>query len=116
LRSPTARLARRIVAAARVRVFVTGKWRYHLGIVATARMARSGQLEKILAIRTVHLGWNHNRRDVDAIWILMPHDLAIASASPSDLRGGPAPRSSAAEGLPIVERIAALCALAGLRD
>jgi hypothetical protein len=71
---------------------------------------------KILAIRTVHLGWSHNHRDVDAIWILMPHDLAIASASLSDLRGGLAPRSSAAEELPIVERGAALRAFAGVRD
>src|SRR5262249_16237364 len=54
-----------------------------------------------------------------------PHELTIATEMPllrelraflDYLRGGPAPRSSAAEGLLVVERIAALRALAGLAD
>jgi predicted dehydrogenase len=208
--------ARRIVAAAGERVFVMDKWRYHPGIEAMAAMARSGELGNILAIRSYRLGWSHSHRDVDAIWILMPHDLAIAfeilgylppprsaralvpgragcdmiavltddqgpevtievatsqplyrrstlvvgdrkvvqlgdsyddkiivmdgrpdgqSSGPHEravstelpllielcvflehLRGGPAPRSSAAEALLVVERVAALRALAGLED
>jgi predicted dehydrogenase len=70
--------ARRIVEAAGERVFVMDKWRYHPGIEAMAEMARSGELGKVLAIRSYRLGWSHSHRDVDAVWILMPHDLAIA--------------------------------------
>jgi predicted dehydrogenase len=70
--------ARRLVAAAGDRIFVMDKWRYHPGILAMAAMARSGELGKVLGIRSYRLGWSHSRRDVDSIWILMPHDLSIA--------------------------------------
>jgi hypothetical protein len=42
--------------------------------------------------------------------------LAELRAFLHHLQGGPAPRSSAAEGLSVVETIAALRALAGLTD
>ena len=210
-------LARRLVAAAGDRIFVMDKWRYHPGIAAMAAMVRSGELGELLAIQSYRLGWSHRHRDdVDAIWIMMPHDLSIVleilgylpaaraawtpvvgrascdmiailadpggpqvtievatsqplyrrstlvvgdrkvvqlgdsydnkivimegrpdgpNSGPQDrsvgtelplltelrvfldyLRGGAPPRSSAAEGLLIVERIAALRGLAGLRD
>jgi predicted dehydrogenase len=208
--------ARRLVVAAGDRIFVMDKWRYHPGILAMAAMARSGELGDLLGIRSYRLGWSHAHRDVDSIWILMPHDLSIVleilghlpapraawtpvtgrpqcdmiavladpggpqvtievatsqplyrrstlvvgerkvaqlgdsyddkivvmdgrpdgvSSGPHELtigtempllaelrvfldylRGGPAPRSSAAEGLLVVERLAALRALAGLAD
>jgi len=70
--------ARRIVSAAGERVFVMDKWRYHPGIEAMARMARGGELGRVLAIHTYRLGWGQVHADVEAIWTLLPHDLAIA--------------------------------------
>jgi len=54
------------------------KWRYHPGVEALAHAARSGELGEILAIRSYRLGWSNPHKDVDALWILLPHDLAIA--------------------------------------
>ena len=70
--------ARRLVERARNRIFVMDKWRYHPGIEALAAAARSGELGELLAIRSYRLGWSNPHKDVDAIWILLPHDLAIA--------------------------------------
>jgi predicted dehydrogenase len=70
--------ARRLVAAAGDRIFVMDKWRYHAGVEALAAAAKSGELGEILAVRSYRLGWGHPHRDVDALWILLPHDLAIA--------------------------------------
>lgn len=70
--------ARSIASRAPHRVFVMDKWRYHPGIEALAACARSGELGEILAIRTYRLGWDNPHRDVDAVWILAPHDLSIA--------------------------------------
>lgn len=70
--------ARRLVAGAGDRIFVMDKWRYHAGVQAIAAAAKSGELGEILAIRSYRLGWGHSHSDVDALWILLPHDLAIA--------------------------------------
>ena len=70
--------ARRLVARAPHRIFVMDKWRYHPGIEALAAHARSGALGDILAVHSYRLGWDNPHRDVDAVWILMPHDLSIA--------------------------------------
>ena len=70
--------ARRLVATAGDRIFVMDKWRYHPGVEALAAAAKSGELGEILAIRSYRLGWGHRHADVDALWILLPHDLAIA--------------------------------------
>jgi predicted dehydrogenase len=70
--------ARRLVKVAGNRIFVMDKWRYHPGIEALRDQARSGAIGRIEAIRTYRLGWGHPHPDVDAIWILMPHDLSIA--------------------------------------
>ena len=69
---------RRLVAAMGERLFVMDKWRYHPGIVKLAEMARSGTLGRIRAVRSFRLGWDNPHADVDAIWILLPHDLSIA--------------------------------------
>lgn len=69
--------ARRLVDRAGDRLFIMDKWRYHPGIEALAQQARSGALGDILAIRTYRLGWDNPHRDVDAVWILLPHDLSI---------------------------------------
>jgi predicted dehydrogenase len=69
--------ARRIVTAAPDRVFVMDKWRYHPGIEALAAIAKSGELGRVLGLRCYRLGWGQPHHDVDAIWVLLPHDLAI---------------------------------------
>lgn len=70
--------AQSLVKDAGERVFVMDKWRYHPGIEALAARAKSGALGDILGIRSFRLGWDNPHRDVDAIWILLPHDLSIA--------------------------------------
>lgn len=70
--------ARRLVAAGGELIFVMDKWRYHPGIVELGRLARSGELGEIVSLRSFRLGWGNPHRDVDAIWILLPHDLSIA--------------------------------------
>ena len=69
--------ARSLVERAGERIFVMDKWRYHPGVEALADAARSGELGEIIAIRSYRLGWSNPHKDVDAIWILLPHDLAI---------------------------------------
>lgn len=70
--------ARRVAEAAAGRLFVMDKWRYHPGVEELARLARSGAFGRVLAVRTYRLGWGNPHRDVDAVWILLPHDLSIA--------------------------------------
>jgi predicted dehydrogenase len=70
--------ARRLTTAAADRLFVMDKWRYHPGIACLRDIARSGELGPVRALETVRHGWVHAHADVDAIWILAPHDLSIA--------------------------------------
>lgn len=61
------------------RLFVMDKWRYHPGVLALARIAANGELGDVVGLRTQRVGWgNTHRGDVDDIWVLAPHDLAIA--------------------------------------
>jgi predicted dehydrogenase len=69
--------ARKLVEAAGDRIFVMDKWRYHPGVLELARLAKSGELGQIIAIKSYRLGWGNPHSDVDAIWILAPHDLSI---------------------------------------
>lgn len=69
--------AERAAALAGDRLFVMDKWRYHPGIEALAVLARSGELGAVRALRTWRLDWGHAQADVDPIWTLLPHDLAI---------------------------------------
>jgi len=70
--------ARRLVALAGERIFVMDKWRYHPGIEALRDRARSGGLGDVKVVRTFRVGWGTAHGDVDSIWTLLPHDLAIA--------------------------------------
>ena len=70
--------ARRLVALAGEHIFVMDKWRYHPGIEALRDQADSGALGEIRAVRTCRVGWGTSHGDVDSIWTLLPHDLAIA--------------------------------------
>lgn len=69
--------AERLAAAAPDRLFVMDKWRYHPGVELLAEIARSGELGRVVGLRTTRIGWG-NPHDVDAVWILAPHDLAIS--------------------------------------
>jgi predicted dehydrogenase len=70
--------ARRLAAAGRGRLFVMDKWRYHLGVLAIADIARSGELGPVVGLRTERLGFGHSHPDTDCIWTLLPHDIVIA--------------------------------------
>lgn len=70
--------AQHILEAAPDRVFCMDKWRYHGGVKALATLFREGVLGKIESVQTWRLGWGNPHRDVDAVWILAPHDLSIA--------------------------------------
>lgn len=73
------------------RLFVMDKWRYHAGVLALAALARSGRLGAIEAVHTTRWGFRSKRRDIDALWYLAPHDLAIVL----EILGGiPEPRAA----------------------
>jgi predicted dehydrogenase len=59
------------------RLFVMDKWRYHPGVEALAKLAASGEFGPVRALHTWRLGTGHAHEDVDPIWTLLPHDLAI---------------------------------------
>ncbi|OYU47342.1 MAG: hypothetical protein CFE31_16305 [Rhizobiales bacterium PAR1] len=81
--------SRKLVDVAGERIFIMDKWRYHPGIDKLAELVRSGVLGDIVALRSFRLGWDNPHRDVDAIWILVPHDLSIVQHIIGTL---PAPR------------------------
>lgn len=58
-------------------LFVMDKWRYHPGVAAIARIAREGSLGGVHGLRTIRIQ-PENRHAEDAVWVLTPHDLAIA--------------------------------------
>jgi predicted dehydrogenase len=70
--------ARSLASALGGRLFVMDKWRYHPGVLKLAELAKTGALGDIEAIRTFRLGWGNPHKDVDAVWILLPHDFSIA--------------------------------------
>jgi predicted dehydrogenase len=73
-----AEAADRLAASAPDLLFVMDKWRYHPGIVELAAIARDGRLGAVSGLTTTRLGWGIPHDDVDAAWVLAPHDLAIA--------------------------------------
>jgi predicted dehydrogenase len=85
--------AERLSAAADGRLFVMDKWRYHHGVELLGRIAREQELGPVVGLRTIRIGWG-NPHDVDSIWILAPHELAIALEILGEL---PAPRSAVAD-------------------
>jgi len=75
--APDARQASEVVRLAGGRLFVMDKWRYHAGVIELGRIARSGELGPVVGLRSVRVQWGHAHRDVDSIWVLLPHDLSI---------------------------------------
>lgn len=84
--------AEQLAAAADGRLFVMDKWRYHPGVELLGELARSGELGRVVGLRTTRIGWERPR-DVDQIWVLTPHDLAIGLEILGEL---PVPRSAVA--------------------
>jgi predicted dehydrogenase len=86
--------ARRIVEAAGDRVFVMDKWRYHPGVHLLRDIAQSQELGPVQGIHATRVQWGCPHVDVDAAWILLPHDLSIALEILGDL---PTPTRAHAE-------------------
>jgi predicted dehydrogenase len=84
--------AERLAALAPHRLFVMDKWRYHAGVRALKAIATGGTLGTARGLRTVRVQTG-SRHDADAVWVLAPHDLAIALEVLGEL-----PRPSAACG------------------
>jgi len=88
--------AEEIVARASERIFVMDKWRYHPGIEALAAIVRSRELGAPVGLHSTRVGWTRRTGDVNGVWHLVPHDLAIGL----EILGAiPAPRAA------VVERI-----------
>jgi len=66
-------------AAAHELVFVMDKWRYHPAIEELGRLATAGTLGALNGIATRRLDSTHAHADVDCTWILLPHELSIAT-------------------------------------
>jgi len=86
--------ARELVAAAENRLFTGHIWCYHPGIEALAEIARSGELGPVLGLRSTRANWASPRRDVDSVWNLAPHDVALAQFILGSI---PPPRHAVAE-------------------
>lgn len=69
--------ARSLLQKGREKIFIMDKWRYHCGIDTIANYVKEGVLGKIEFIKINRLGWGNPHDDVDATWILLPHDLSI---------------------------------------
>ncbi len=69
--------AGRLEELAPEQLFVMDKWRYHPGVGALADVARSGALGRVHGLRTVRVQPT-SRHEEECIWVLAPHDLAIA--------------------------------------
>ena len=69
--------ADRLAATAGERLFVMDKWRYHPGVELLRDLAQDGSLGAVRALHTTRIGWGNPHDDVDAAWVLAPHDLSI---------------------------------------
>lgn len=88
------RTAEALVPVLRAPLFLMDKWRYHPGIECLRDLARGETLGRVLGLRTTRFGWENEHADVDAAWILAPHDLSIALEVLGAL---PSPRAAVAE-------------------
>jgi predicted dehydrogenase len=69
--------AEALAAVGAGRLFVMEKWRHHPGVEALAAIAASGELGALEQVVVRRLQWGYNHRDVDPVWILLPHDVSI---------------------------------------
>lgn len=71
------RSAARIADVAGDRVFVMDKWRYHTGILKLAEIAKFELLGPVKGLKTTRTQHGQPHKDVDSVWVLLPHDLSI---------------------------------------
>ncbi len=88
--------AHRLAPRARGRVFCMDKWRYHPGIHWLARCAAEGRMGPVQGLFLTRVG-GVSKSQVNAVWHLMPHDLAIALEI---LGSVPEPRAATGSMLP----------------
>ena len=60
-----------------LRIFTMHKWRYHPAVNKMKEIIDSGVYGKVLCIDLKRKQWGNPHTDVDAVWVLMPHDLSI---------------------------------------
>ena len=70
--------AEKLAETGKGKVFVMDIWRYHPGIQVLAEIVKSDELGPVELLRSTRTNWTSPRKDTDAIWTLLPHDLAIA--------------------------------------
>jgi predicted dehydrogenase len=58
-------------------LFVMDKWRYHPGVEMLRECVNDQRFGAMLGIQTIRHGLFNGHSDVDALWILAPHDLSI---------------------------------------
>jgi predicted dehydrogenase len=58
-------------------IFVMHKWRYHSAVEKMGEIIRKGEYGKVKSVDLKRKQWKCPHDDVDAIWILLPHDLSI---------------------------------------
>jgi predicted dehydrogenase len=97
--------AERLAELAPGRLFVMDKWRYHPGVRLLAEIAETERLGRTHGLRTIRVQPD-NRHQEDAVWVLAPHDLAIALEVLGEV-----PRAVAAAGSWTGERLVTLHAL-----
>ena len=86
--------ASRLAARAPDSLFVMDKWRYHAGVQELARIAASGEMGRVVGLRTTRMQAASPHDDVDPVWILAPHDISIALEILGEI---PTPRAATAD-------------------
>ncbi|MGY8771586.1 MAG: Gfo/Idh/MocA family protein [Pirellulales bacterium] len=70
--------ARELVESHGELIFVMDKWKYHSGITKLRELISSGDYGAVKRINLKRIQWKTPHKDVDPVWILMPHDISIA--------------------------------------
>jgi predicted dehydrogenase len=92
--------AERLAREAEGRLFVMDKWRHHPGIEALRDIARVGELGETVGVQCLRESWGSPHRDVDSVWIHLPHDLAIGLEILGELPPAAAARAEVTNGWP----------------
>ena len=58
-------------------VFIMHKWRYHPGIEKIKDIIEKKELGEVININSRRNQWGYPHKDVNTIWIHLPHDLSI---------------------------------------
>ena len=58
-------------------IFIMHKWRYHPGIEKIKDIIENKELGEVININSRRNQWGYPHKDVNTIWIHLPHDLSI---------------------------------------